>query len=101
MNMRKVSVVRIYLTEGEGLAQRLFQRLHDQEQIRGVTLFRGISGFGSSGRIHSAALLDTSLDLPLTLEFFDDPERVDEVLEHLQDSIQPGHLLRWSAEINE
>lgn len=101
MNMRKVSVVRIYLTEGEGLAQKLFQRLHDQEKIRGVTLFRGISGFGRSGQVHSASLLDTSLDLPLVLEFFDDPERVDEVLEHLQDSIQPGHLLRWSAEINE
>ena len=101
MNMRKVSVVRIYLTEGEGLAQKLFQRLHDQERIRGVTLFRGISGFGRSGQVHSASLLDTSLDLPLVLEFFDDPERVDEVLEHLQGSIQPGHLLRWSAEINE
>ena len=101
MNMRKVSVVRIYLTEGEGLAQQLFQRLHDQEKLRGVTLYRGISGFGSSGRIHSASLLDTSLNLPVVLEFFDDPERVDVVLAHIQDSIQPGHLLRWAAEINE
>jgi hypothetical protein len=31
----------------------------------------------------------------------DDPERVGVVLEHLQDSIQPGHLVRWAAEINE
>lgn len=101
MKMHKVSMVRVYLTEGEGLAQKLFQRLHDQERIRGVTLFRGISGFGSSGRIHSASLLDTSLNLPLVLEFFDDPERIDAVLEHLQDDIQPGHLVRWLAEINE
>ncbi|HEY9151200.1 MAG: DUF190 domain-containing protein [Gammaproteobacteria bacterium] len=101
MNMRKVSVVRIYLTEGEGLAQKLFQHLHDREKLRGVSLFRAISGFGGSGRVHSASLLDTSLDLPLVLEFFDDPERVDLVLEHIQDSIQPGHLVRWAAEINE
>jgi PII-like signaling protein len=46
-------------------------------------------------------LLDTSLNLPLVLEFFDDPERIDAVLEHIQDDIQPGHLVRWSAEINE
>jgi PII-like signaling protein len=101
MKMHKVSMVRIYLTEGEGLAQKLFQRLHDQEQLRGVTLFRAISGFGRSGQIHSATLLDTSLNLPLILEFFDDPERVDVVLEHIQDNIQPGHLVRWTAEINE
>lgn len=101
MNMRNVSVVRIYFTEGEGLAQRLFRRLHDEEKVRGVTLFRGISGFGRSGAIHSSSLLDMSLDLPLVLEFFDDPERVDTILDHLRGSIPPGHLVRWPAQINE
>ena len=101
MNMRNVSVVRIYLTESGGAAQKLFQCLHDKEKVRGVTLFRGISGFGRSGVIHSSSLLDMSLDLPLVLEFFDDPDKVDRILEDLKDHIQPGHLVRWSAQINE
>ncbi len=101
MNMRDVSVVRIYLTESDGKAQQLFQCLHDEEKVRGVTLFRGISGFGRSGIIHSSSLLDMSLDLPLVLEFFDDPEKVDRILEDLKDRIPPGHLVRWPAQINE
>lgn len=100
MKLETVTMVRIYLSEGEGLAQKLFQRLHDEEQVRGVTLFRGISGFGRSGKVHSSSLLDMSLDLPIVLEFFDTPERVDTLLAHLQDSIQAGHLVRWSAQVN-
>ncbi len=100
MNTDSVSMVRIYLTEGERTARDLFKRLHDEEQVRGVTLFRGVSGFGLSGKVHSASLLDMSLDLPLILEFFDAPERVDEILGHLQDIIPGGHLVRWEARVN-
>jgi PII-like signaling protein len=100
MKTETVSMVRIYLTEGEGVAQEIFRRLHDEERVRGVTLFRGVSGFGRSGKVHSSSLLDLSLDLPLVLEFFDAPDRVDEILGHLQDTIAPGHLVRWSAEVN-
>ncbi len=97
--MRKLDVVfvRIYLTEGEGRLQGLLKRLHDEEQVQGVTVFRGISGFGSSGRFHSSTLLDMSLDLPLVVEFFDVPQKVNAILEHIRGDIDPGHIVSWPA----
>ena len=97
MNTLDVTFVRIYLTEGEGRMPALLERLHDEEKVHGVTVFRGISGFGKSGVMHSSTLLDMSLDLPLVVEFFDIPEKVDTILEHLRADLEPGHIVRWPA----
>jgi PII-like signaling protein len=97
MNKLDVTCVRIYLTESEGLLQDLLKRLHDEEKVQGVTVFRGISGFGKSGMLHSSSLLDMSLDLPLVMEFFDVPEKVDGILEHICKDIEPGHIVSWPA----
>ena len=97
--MKKLDVVfvRIYLTEGEGRMEDLLKRLHDQEEVQGVTVFRGISGFGVSGRMHSSSLMDMSLDLPLVVEFFDVPQKVNSILEHIREEIDPGHIVSWPA----
>jgi PII-like signaling protein len=95
-----VTMVRIYLHEGQGQLERLMQLLHDEEKVRGVTTFRGVSGFGQSGKMHSSTLIDMSLDLPLIIEFFDEPEKVDKVLEHLNKLVKPGHIVSWQATIN-
>ena len=58
MKQSDVTVVRIYLTEAEKLLKPLLAKLQDEEKVRGVTVFRGISGFGHSGKIHSSTLLD-------------------------------------------
>ena len=101
MNDSEVTVVRIYLTEGQHQFQKLMAILHDEERVCGVTAFRGIAGFGRSGRMHSSSLVDISLDLPLVLEFFDEPEKVQRVLERLDQLVAPGHLLSWSAWVNQ
>ena len=100
MNMMDVTIVRIYLTEADKRLGSLLGLLHDQEKVRGVTVFRGISGFGRSGTIHSSSLLDLSLDLPVVIEFFDEPGKVESILTHLRESIQPGHLVCWQARLN-
>jgi len=96
-----VTMVRIYLTEGEKAVQPLLARLHDEEKVRGVTVFRGISGFGRSGVVHSSRLLDLSMDLPVIIEFFDDPAKVDGILAHLSTLLPPGHVVSWPATVNE
>ena len=100
MNRREVTVVRIYLTEGDRLLKQLLTRLHDTEQVMGVTVFRGTTGFGRSGRMHGDSLMDVAFDLPLVVEFFDTPERVETVLEHIGDWFEPGHILSWAAATN-
>ena len=95
-----VTVVRIYLTEGEHRLDELLDHLHGREKVKGVTVFRGISGFGKSGTLHTSKLIDLSFDLPLVIEFFDEPERIAEVLERLGEKIEPVHVISWPAKTN-
>jgi uncharacterized protein len=94
------TMVRIYLHEGQGRLKRLTDFLHQRESVRGLTVFRGISGYGQSGRMHGDSLLDLSLDLPLVLEFFDEADKVAEVLADLRALVEPGHVVSWPIEIH-
>lgn len=100
MKHNAVVMVRVYLTEGEHLMKTLLARLQDEEKVQGVTVFRGISGFGRSGKVHSTSLLDLSLDLPVVIEFFDTPEKVQRILVHLKEVLPPGHVVSWPAQVN-
>ena len=100
MKTLNVTMVRIYLNEGQHQMKGLMQLLHDEEKVRGVTAFRGVSGFGQSGEMHSSTLLDMSLDLPLVIEFFDESAKVEKVLAHLNKIVKPGHIASWPATIN-
>ena len=101
MKTSNVTMVRIYLTEGESAVQPLLAQLHDDEKVRGVTVFRGISGFGRSGVVHSSRLLDLSMDLPVVIEFFDESTKVERILNHLNGLLPAGHVVSWPATINE
>lgn len=101
MKAIEVTMVRIYLNEKESQLDKLLRRLHDWEKVRGVTVFRGISGFGGSGELHSARLMDLSLNLPVVVEFFDTPDKVTAIIEHLHSAFKPWHLVHWNAYVNE
>ena len=100
MNWETVTFVRVYLTEADKTLEPLLKRLHDQEKVRGVSVFRAMSGFGGSGVIHTASLVDLSLDLPVIVEFFDRSEKVDVILEHVSDLMEACYIVRWHAEMN-
>lgn len=100
MKHSDVIMVRVYLTETEKTLKALLARLHDEEKVLGVTVFRGISGFGRSGKVHSSTLLDLSLDLPVVIEFFDEPAKVKRILAHLKDILPAGHVVSWPAQVN-
>ena len=100
MRAEEVTVVRIYLTEASGMLKSLLNYLHDESKVHGVTVFRGITGFGKSGRFHSSTLMDMSLDLPLVIEFFESPERAAVIIEYLNTRLEPGHIVYWDARMN-
>ena len=97
----QVTMVRVYLTEADRLLKKVLSLLHDEEKVRGVTVFRGVSGFGKSGAVHSAGLLDLSSDLPVVVEFFDEPAKIGEIIVHLNTLTGAGHIISWPAELNE
>jgi len=100
MNWQPVTFVRVYLTEGDKQLKSMLACLHDEEKVLGVSVFRAISGFGRSGVVHSGSLLDLSLNLPVTVEFFDVPERIEIILKHFEGRFDSGHIVRWQAEMN-
>ena len=100
MSETEVTIVRLYLHEAKAHMHELLQYLHDESKVQGVTVFRGITGFGSSGAVHSSTLIDMSLDLPIVIEFFDKTEKVTPIIEHLNTLIKPGCIVYWPAKIN-
>ena len=100
MTQTQVTMVRIYITEGDHQLHKLLDFLNQEEHVRGVTAFRGIAGFGASGKVHEASLIDISMDLPLVLEFFDLPERAAKIMQDLNQWVGPGHMVNWSAYVN-
>jgi PII-like signaling protein len=96
----KITVARIYITEGKHVHEKIFERLHDEHKVKGVTVFRGVAGFGQSGEMHSSDLLDVSFDLPVVVEFFDEDQKVREALGALSDLVPVNHVLTFQAELS-
>ncbi len=63
-------------------------------------MFRAIKGIGETGE-HSSNLLDMSLDLPLAIEFFDEPQKIETALEYLTTIVKPEHIVCWQAQAND
>ena len=101
MSELDVTVVRVYLHEAGSHMEDFLGYLHDESKVRGVTVFRGITGFGKSGNYHSSTLIDMSLDLPVVIEFYDVPEKVTGIINYLSTKVKPGHIVFWPAKINE
>ncbi len=98
----EITLVRIYISEHDHgrrgtLLKEIFSLLHDQHRVRGVTVFRGIAGFGSGGEVHAADLLRLTASLPLVIEFFDTPRVVDAAVAALSGLVSAEHLVMWRA----
>jgi PII-like signaling protein len=98
----EVKVVRIYLREADQgkrktLMQEVLNILHDQQRVQGVVVFRGIAGFGTDGEVHAGDLLRINVDLPLVIEFFDEPKVAEAAVALLDGLVPSGHILSWPA----
>src|SRR5437870_3996558 len=95
-----VLMVRIYITEASHLLNKIVDYLKKDAKIRGISVFRAIDGFGETG-YHTASLIDLSLNLPLTVEFFDDDKnKIEMALNHLNKLVKPEHIVLWEAKAN-
>jgi len=61
-----------------------------KEGAAGATVERGIAGFGAHSKIHTAAILRLSLDLPMVLTWIDAPGRVERLLPGLKELAGSG-----------
>ncbi|WP_454782024.1 DUF190 domain-containing protein [Legionella sp. WA2022007384] len=96
----EVTVVRIYTLERADNVPIILNYLQNEAKIRGISVFRAISGFSGETGIHNDSFLDVSFSLPLIIEFFDHPEKVTVALEFLITIIKKEHLIFFPARAN-
>lgn len=77
--------------------QQILSALHDRHAIKGVTVFRGVAGFGADGEVHADDMLRLSVDLPLVIEFFDEPPAAEAAMQFLEPMVAQGHIVSWPA----
>lgn len=89
--------------QGHATYQAIVSMLRE-EGVAGVSVTRGILGYGESGRTHSAHVLDLADDLPICVVFVDSAEVVDRVVPRLEEIVETGlttiedvRAIRYSA----
>ncbi len=63
-----------------------------QRGIAGATVMRCVEGYGGSGHLHTARLLELSENLPMRIEIIDVSERIEPLLPALESMIGEGLL---------
>lgn len=61
-----------------------------ESHLAGATVLRGPMGFGKSSRLHTAKILQLSMDLPLVIEIVDEESKLQDFLPVLDGMMQGG-----------
>jgi len=88
------TLMRIHIGEsdkwhGKPLHEAIVQLLR-KDGFSGVTVLRGVGGYGGSSVYHTDKLLRLSQDLPVVLEVIESQERIDQILPQLDDMVEGG-----------
>ena len=61
-----------------------------KERFSGVTVLRGVAGYGGSSVYHTDKILRLSQDLPIILEIVESTERIESILPRLDEMVEGG-----------
>jgi PII-like signaling protein len=67
--------------------------------MAGVTVTRGIEGYGQGKRIHSARVFELSLKLPVIVEIIDTVEKIERAIPVLDSMVNEGLILTTEVEV--
>jgi PII-like signaling protein len=76
---------------GEPLHEAIVKKLRMMD-IAGVTVYRGILGYGAKGHEHKKSFLHVSRDLPIMLAAIDEPEKIRAAAEIVEGMLEDGLL---------
>jgi PII-like signaling protein len=88
------TLMRIHIGEsdkwhGKPLYEAIVEMLR-KEQFSGVTVLRGVAGYGGSSVYHTDKILRLSQDLPIILEIVEATERIEQILPRLDAMVEGG-----------
>jgi PII-like signaling protein len=61
-----------------------------KRKIAGVSVFRGVAGYGSDGVFHTSKMLELSASLPVKIEVVDSEEMINSVLSEVTGIVEKG-----------
>lgn len=76
---------------GEPLQEAIIKKLRMMD-IAGVTVYRGIAGYGAKGHEHKQSFLHVSRDLPIVLCIVETPEKISAAAEVIEGMLEDGLL---------
>ncbi len=90
----KAKLLKIYVGEsmrykGQPLYRALLFKLKDAG-LAGVTVTRGVEGYGELKTVHTTRLLELSADLPMVIESVDAADKVNAVLPEISKMVERG-----------
>ncbi len=88
------TLMRIHIGEsdkwrGKPLYEAIVELLR-KEKFSGVTVLRGVAGYGGSSIYHTDKILRLSQDLPIILEVVESTERIEQILPRLDEMVEGG-----------
>jgi PII-like signaling protein len=88
------TLMRIHIGEsdkwhGKPLYEAIVELLR-KEGFSGVTVLRGVAGYGGSSVYHTDKILRLAQDLPIILEVVETTERIDQILPRLDGMVEGG-----------
>lgn len=100
----KAKLLKVYVGEKEQYHKKpLYQYLVHwlkQQGVGGVTVYRGIEGYGEDKVLHSARLLELSSDLPIVLDVVDTEEKISAVLPEICKIVPKGLVFTVDIEVH-
>ncbi len=101
--MGQKKVARIYIDnqdkfEGKPLWEAVLIKAKEYE-LAGATVFKGVSGIGVQGEIHSFNVWSIAQNLPLVIELIDDEEKIFDFLEQIDGMIEEGITTLSNTEV--
>jgi PII-like signaling protein len=105
MNLSKgeQTLIRIFIGESDKhgskpLYESIVEILH-REKTSGVTVLRGITGFGPKSQINTSRILRLSQDLPIVVEIIDTQENIDRILPLIEPLVKNGLITSEKVQV--
>jgi PII-like signaling protein len=94
MSQDEAVLLRIYVSEGtkwehKPLYEAIVMRAREHG-LAGATVLRGPMGYGRSAEMHTAKILDLSVNLPILIELVDTEQKINEFLPALNGMLTGG-----------
>lgn len=99
----KCKLLKIYVSEdskykSHNLAHALMLKFKEIG-IAGVTVSRGLEGYGKDREIHTARILELSASLPMIVELVDTPENIEKAIAAAKQMVHEGLMITADVEV--